>query len=235
MHNYVVQAFSEAGRKKPNQDALLYQQLDEDKWVLAIADGMGGEKGGEIASKLAIDTVAKEIMQTNSLREVFNQVKQNLVDFATSQPEYRKMGTTLTVALVQGNHVEVGHVGDTRLYHIHNNKLSAITKDQTEVQKLIEIGVLSEERAKNYPRRNVLISALTPTHSFEFQDTEFDLTHFDKLLLSTDGAYSLIEKTELEILSEKSANTNEYLQNIKTTILGRNIQDDYSMLIMQMQ
>ncbi len=116
-------------------------------------------------------------------------------------PEYSEMGTTLTVAVIQGNKVTLGHVGDTRLYHLRNKGIIARTKDQTEVQKLLDDGILNKQRAKNYHRRNVLLSVLTPDRDYELQSTSFNLDTHDRLLLLTDGAYSLASKLELRDLS----------------------------------
>ncbi len=234
MINYYAKAFSEAGRGKANQDAFLIKNIDNGAMVIAIADGMGGKSGGEIASNLAINTISQEVDLSNLyVPLLFQRVKEALIDKAKQSPELSEMGTTLTVAIIQGNEVTVGHVGDTRLYHLRSNGIVAKTKDQTEVQKLLDDGILSKSRAKNYHRRNVLLSVLTPNRDFELQTFVFNIINNDRLLFLSDGAYSLISKIELRDILLKSKDLEHYLSQIKSDIESKKIHDDYSVVAFQ--
>lgn len=231
MNIYSVHSFSNAGRKGTNQDAVLYKEIDENTIVIAIADGVGGQKGGSIASKTAVNTVFNEIINGNfCLNSVFIKVQRNIEKFSIENEEFSKLGTTLTVALIKGQEVEVGHVGDTRLYHLRGKGLISVTKDQTELQKLLDEGIITKQRARFYHRKNILLSALTPNRDFEFQHSKFILEFKDKILLLTDGAYSLITKIELRDLALMNEGIIAFVNQVEEVIEGRDINDDYSLI-----
>ena len=234
MINCIAKGFTEAGRGKPNQDSILVKRIDDSVTVIAIADGMGGKSGGDVASCIAVTTISNEVDASNfSISSIFQKVKEKIEERAIECPDYSEMGTTLTVAVIQGNKVTLGHVGDTRLYHLRNKGIIARTKDQTEVQKLLDDGILNKQRAKNYHRRNVLLSVLTPNRDYELQSTSFNLDTHDRLLLLTDGAYSLASKLELRDLSLVNEDLDTYLDKIKELIESKEIRDDYSVIALQ--
>lgn len=234
MSQFAAAGFSQAGRGKPNQDSFLIEELGDKTIILAIADGMGGKLGGDIASKIAMETLTREVKQSNfSIPSLFSRVKTALDNKAAQYHELHEMGTTLTVAIVQNNIVSLGHVGDTRLYHLRNSGIMARTTDQTEVQKLIEDGILSKQRAKSYNRRNILLSVLTPRQDYTLQESHFELQSNDRLLLLTDGAYSLASKIELRDLSLKNEEIPAYTNEIRNLIESKRIHDDYSVVTFQ--
>lgn len=236
MSKYFVDAFSEAGKSVDNEDSIGFKQFDDSFIVLAIADGIGGEDGGEIASRIAVDTVIEHVnTNRDNLRKLFDIVHKSIKKHAELNYELSRMGTTLTVAVVDGGNVRVGHVGDTRLYHIACREVISRTKDQTEVQKLIDLGVLTELRAKRYHRRNVLLSAITSFSNFDFQEASFSIEPRDKILLLSDGAYNLIDEKEIEELSYDSRNVETFTNKLKKTIEDREIKDDYSVVVLQVE
>lgn len=234
MLSYSAECFSEGGRDYPNQDSCLIKYVNDSLFVIAIADGMGGKKGGEIASRLAIKVISEEVDALNlSIPSLFQKAQLSIENKAKFDLENYEMGTTLTVAIIQKQNVTVGHVGDTRLYHLREQGIVSITKDQTEVQKLIDEGILTKRRAKNYHRRNILLSVLTPNKDFELQTSSFKIKERDRLLLLTDGAYSLASKLELRDLSVTYHELNAFLAQIKTLIESKKIHDDYTVVSLQ--
>lgn len=223
-------SFSKAGRKGTNQDSLLVCSSGVYS-LIAIADGMGGKEAGDCASKIAINTV-KEQFDTNpdlDLSKVFRIVKDAICEFSVEN-NIKQMGTTLTVCLMNQDKAVVAHAGDTRLYHLRNNGIVSITKDQTEVQKLIDDGVLSKKRAASYHRKNVLLSALTNYSDYSLFQTEFYISAKDRLILLSDGAYDLIAKKEIRDLSVKNSEITDFISDILSLIESRIIKDDYSVV-----
>jgi protein phosphatase len=223
-------SFSKAGRKGTNQDSLLVCSSGVYS-LIAIADGMGGKEAGDCASKIAINTV-KEQFDTNpdlDLSKVFRIVKDAICEFSVEN-NIKQMGTTLTVCLMNHDKAVVAHAGDTRLYHLRNNGIVSITKDQTEVQKLIDDGVLSKKRAARYHRKNVLLSALTNYSDYSLFQTEFYISAKDRLILLSDGAYDLIAKKEIRDLSVKNSEITDFISDILSLIESRIIKDDYSVV-----
>lgn len=234
MNKYLIDSFSKAGKVVDNEDSIGYKAIDNDCIVLAIADGIGGEDGGEIASKIAVNTVINQIECNNySLKSIFNNVQFNINEYIKVNRSMAKMGTTLTVALIKGDRVKVGHVGDARIYHLRGNKIAFRTKDQTEVQKLIDLGVLSESRAKRYHRRNVLLSAITSSSDFDLQENEFSLESKDRIILMTDGTYNLVESDEIIEVSNNNQSISDFTKRIESIVESREIKDDYSMIALQ--
>ena len=232
MKDYQVSFFSYAGRKGSNQDSLLFEKFDDGVTLLAIADGMGGHVGGKIASELALETVKNELTLNSKadLVQVFEQVQKSFMRKVKEDPELNKMGSTLTVCVISGTRASVVHVGDTRLYHLRDRGIVSRTKDQTELQQLIDQGVVSKARAKNYHRKNILLSVMSAYRDYELQIGSFDLLNGDRLVLLSDGAYSLLAKSEIRDLSLQNRNVNTFADSLKFLIESRDIKDDYSVL-----
>ena len=227
--------FSQAGKKGANQDSVLVVN-NTNASLLLIADGMGGKEAGGDASKIATATL-ETMFRTEpelSLSSMILRAKENITSFA-EENQIKQMGTTLTACLIKDGKVTVAHIGDTRLYHLRNTGIISVTKDQTEVQKLIDDGVLSKKRAEKYHRRNVLLSALTNYSDYSLFETEFYVNPSDRLILVTDGAYGLIKKIEIRDLSLKNDQIQDLTENVKTTIESRKISDDYSLVACQIK
>ena len=228
MH-YNTAAFSHKGKKKENQDSYLSMHLNEGKYILAIADGVGGREGGKIASSTAIKEVSRLFSENNeiNINDVFNSVKTTIINEAKVM-ELPKMATTLTICYINNDRVTVGHVGDCRLYHLRGAGIMTKTIDQSEKQKLIDAGVLTKERARSYHRRNVLFSVLSSDTEFELFETEFRIELNDRLLLVSDGVYNLCSKKELIKLSSLHDDIEGWLNDIVYLINSKIVKDDYT-------
>ncbi|EAA2771245.1 serine/threonine-protein phosphatase [Salmonella enterica subsp. diarizonae] len=222
-------AFSHQGRKKENQDSYLSIRLDNGAYLLAIADGVGGHEGGLLASSAAIREVSRLFSKDNevNINYVFSMVKAAIIREAKAK-EAPKMATTLTICYINNNMVSVGHVGDCRLYHLRDTGIITKTIDQSERQKLIDTGVLTKERARFYHRRNVLLSVLSSDTDFDLFETTFHLQLDDRLLLVSDGVYSLCSKKELVAMSSLHNDINKWLDSIVSLIQSKEVKDDYT-------
>ena len=222
--------FSLAGKDHSNQDSLIFHERS-DKTLIAIADGMGGLESGEKASKIAVDLLLREFTNNSSMDfiRIIKDIKKTIQKYALEN-KIEKIGTTLTCCLIQGESAHIAHVGDCRLYQLRDHGLRTITKDQTEVQKLVDEGVLTPKRAKTYHRRNILLSALSNFSDFYVYEYKISLLENDRLLLMSDGAYSLLEKIEIRNLSVNNQNIDEFVNELKKFIISKKINDDYSAL-----
>lgn len=208
-------SYSNVGRvRKNNEDAALNSTIKiyrngrlETYYLLAVADGVGGAGYGELASKIAIVTAYIEILLglLESPSDSPEKTVQSAIKIANQHVLQEKskrgeMGTTLTLALINGNKAFIGHVGDSRAYVIEGNKLRQVTKDHKYVEELVERGVITREQAKHHPQRNIITSALgMPTPRIDTWSKE---AH--SLLLATDGLVDLVEDEEIEkILGEE--------------------------------
>ena len=178
--------------------------------LLAVADGMGGHRAGEVASKMAIQGLmsrlardgAKEATQPTpgqhdaALRRVVQEMNAE-VNRAGARPETRGMGTTLTAALLIGRGLFIAHVGDSRGYLLRNGKMPQVTRDHSWVAEEVARGTLTAEQAREHPRRNVLTRAMGIAADVEVDTSVVELQEGDKLLLCSDGLHGLVTDEEI--------------------------------------
>lgn len=227
--------FSCAGEKPPNEDSVIAEILSDSISIFAIADGMGGTVGGGNASRTAVLT-AIALLKTNvqvSFAELFENIRKELVAQSERNRDLAKMGTTLTLCKIENRHVHVGHVGDTRLYHLRGKGLRTVTKDQTELQKLIDEGVVTQRRAKTYPRRHVLLSALGPQSEYELQEARFEIEANDRLILLTDGVYNILTKADIANISHQSVDVSALCDGLRVSVETSEHKDDYSAICIE--
>lgn len=227
--------FSCVGEKEFNDDCIAAEMLKDDVGIFAVADGMGGAKGGNVASNVAISTAIDLLREKPSIpfAELFEHVRSELLSESKKNIDLARMGTTLTLCKIENSQVKVGHVGDSRLYHLRGEGLRTRTKDQTELQKLLEDGVLSKARAKSYPRRHILISVLSPNSAYDLEESSFELVTGDRLLLLTDGVYNVMTKAEIRDLSLQSQDVHALCDSLRNQIERRDHKDDYSAICIE--
>lgn len=223
--------FSKQGKNKLNQDSILQVKSENEIYLFAIADGMGGEKGGNIASNYSLNIVQELFNDNNqiSMKDLFKFTSEKLNRLAEILPEYSNMATTLTVCIIKDNIAYIGHVGDCRIYHLRDKGIMSRTKDQTEVQKLLDDKILTKSLAKNYHRKNILLSLLSTSVNYNLQEDTFDIMKGDRILLLSDGVYNVLKnKIYIRDLSIESLTINILLYKIKEAIEKEKIIDDYS-------
>ena len=197
----LVSAKSHIGLVRPvNEDN--YAALIPELFV--VADGMGGHVAGEIASKLAIDTLISNINLSSSFDNPFSLLKQGIIEanhvvFRESQsdPRYSGMGTTLTAVWVKGKSVYCGHVGDSRLYLFRQGVLCQLTKDHSLVWELARAGTISLEEARTHPQRNILTRAVGAAESVQIDFEYLEWAEGDILMLCTDGLTNMLDDQQL--------------------------------------
>jgi len=181
--------------------------------LLLVADGVGGRQGGDEASSLTLDAITDYV--TNSMRcfykldeqipldllaELAATVEQShasVLERAGERPERAGMATTLTMAHVLWPRVYVVHIGDSRCYHIRGSDLIQVTRDQTLVQDLVDMGALTEEDAKSSPLGNILSQAIGHNDEIHPEITKIELESGDGLLLCTDGLTTHLSDHEI--------------------------------------
>jgi protein phosphatase len=192
--------------RRNNQDAAY-----AGKYVLAVADGMGGHAGGEIASQIAIDAIAEldQVIDDDALRALRQAVRQaslRLRERATREPYLRGMGTTLTVMLWNDPQVAFAHIGDSRAYLLRDGTLYQLTHDHTLVQLLLDDGRITAEQAAVHPRRSMLSRALDGGDGAECDLWCAQAEPGDRYLLCTDGLSGVVSADQLcEVLAGVTA------------------------------
>ena len=195
-----------------NEDSVVITENLNKEILLTVADGMGGHNAGEVASSIAITHIGKRFRELstvgnkedaiNWLRETVSEVNTLINNYTIDHPESSGMGTTLVLALVTNDFLLFGNIGDSSGYVIKNHKLQKITINHTLVNMLVKSGELTEEEAKNHPRKNVLMRALGSAKSVELDifDVETDV---DGILLCSDGLTNMLDDDQIsKVLSE---------------------------------
>ena len=199
-----------------NEDYYYISNPEDEIQVFILADGMGGYNGGEIASKLATTTTLSYIQSnfqniSKEKEEILKLIKSameyaNMVVYEKSceDKELEGMGTTLEVCLLYNNKMYIGHAGDSRIYRIRREFIRKLTRDHSYVQKLVKDGTITEEEARNHPKKNMLVKALGCTAFLEPDVTVKGLVKDDIILMCSDGLSNMLRDEEIfEIIKEK--------------------------------
>ena len=216
----MVFAKTDIGRvREQNQDYFYISEETEEPKIYILADGMGGYKGGEIASRLATESVQKYIQNnferiTKEKEEILKLVKSaveyaNMVVYEKSKevPELEGMGTTLEVCIIYNNKAYIGHVGDSRIYRIRKDVIRKLTKDHSYVQKLVEDKKITREEAKTHPKKNMLIKALGCTPYVEPDIRARNFEKGDVFIMCSDGLTNMVEENRIYTLITQDINS----------------------------
>ena len=167
-----VYSKTDVGRRRTvNQDAYLTGEFDDGAVYAVVCDGMGGAKGGNIASEKAATIISDYIVKSyspkmssasveNLLRAAVESANTEIFELARSDEQYEGMGTTVVVVLVIDNLAHIVHVGDSRAYFIGNGTIERITEDHSMVQFMVNNGEISESEAKHHPKKNIITRAV---------------------------------------------------------------------------
>ncbi|HTO35440.1 MAG TPA: protein phosphatase 2C domain-containing protein [Bacteroidales bacterium] len=190
------------GGRKENQD---YHTSQTTKFgdLVIVCDGMGGHKGGAVASKLAATIIAEEMNPSKSedpVNALFNSIyKANFEIFrrGVQNPELKGMGTTLTCLLVTTEKAYSCHIGDSRIYQLRNGKIIFKTNDHSKVFELVKRGIINEEQARTHPDSNIIERAMGISPVVDVELHELSYLQGDRFLLCTDGIHGLLSDDEI--------------------------------------
>ncbi|RDY24876.1 Stp1/IreP family PP2C-type Ser/Thr phosphatase [Romboutsia maritimum] len=242
---------SHIGRvRKNNEDycrgEILYTDNGKMIGIFAMADGMGGHKKGEVASKLAVENILcflkENLLQTQSikidyiddiLKQAYNSVNSIIYKKSMSDLDYEGMGTTLTCAIIYKDNLYVANVGDSRCYLLNKCGFSKITIDHSVVEELIRAKIITEEEAKTDPRRNHITRAMGTDEIVIVDIFKYKLEQNDKILLATDGLTGFVDDKEIKNVISKDEdleNLSEKLIDIANDVSGK---DNISVILIK--
>ncbi|MCL2808170.1 MAG: Stp1/IreP family PP2C-type Ser/Thr phosphatase [Coriobacteriia bacterium] len=181
--------------RETNEDALVSQPP-----LYAVADGMGGHAAGEVASEIAVEILAEHALSIRDSDALINTVRtiNRVIIEATKDGRGREgMGTTLTVAILDGVRLLIAQVGDSRAYLLHNRRLQQLTRDHSYVGELLAGGHISAAEAALHPKRSVITRALGSDPKTEADIYELQATVGDRLLVCTDGLYGMVSEEDI--------------------------------------
>jgi PPM family protein phosphatase len=189
---------SDAGRKRRrNEDAYVIAPP-----LFAVADGMGGAQAGEVAARLATAAFheyheADELQPEQRVGAIIQEANRRIYERARADTEVSGMGTTITAALVEGERVVIGHVGDSRAYRLRGGRLEQLTDDHSLVADLVRGGRISPEEAETHPQRSVITRALGTDAQVDVDSLAVDAEPGDVFLLCSDGLTTMLADEEI--------------------------------------
>ncbi len=207
---------SDTGRVRPtNQDAFVCGELSDTTCFAVVCDGMGGANGGNVASAMAIKVIADRIvdvyrdgMTETALRRMLESAVSaaniEIFDAAAENLDLRGMGTTVVAVVAGDNKAYIAHVGDSRAYMATSDGFEQITSDHSVVQAMVEKGQLTQNEAKNHPRKHFLTRALGVEENVECEFNAVDFSGDDILLLCTDGLTNMVETDDIYAIVRRS-------------------------------
>ena len=225
-----------------NEDSVTIVKNGSGEILMAVADGMGGHKGGEIASSIAITHIGKRFIDTSSvgnkedainfLKEIVSEANMLLYKYTEDNPESNGMGTTIVMALLTKEFLLFGNIGDSSGFVIKNKKIYKITNDHTLVNLLVKSGEITEEEAKDHPRKNVLMRALGANISVEMDvfDVERDVS---AILLCSDGLTNMLDEEQIEKVLDSDMDIDAKVQKLINKANNRGGTDNISVAYLQ--
>ena len=204
--------------REQNEDICLYELKDEGaQAIFVVCDGMGGAKSGNVASDIAANVFVEQLrqqMRPKMSARYMESILRSAVEFANydtyrkanSADEFQGMGTTLVGGFANGERVMLANVGDSRAYLYSPDEIRRITRDHSLVEELVQRGEITEEQAREHPRRNLITRALGTSRKVTADFYPLTLEPGQKLLLCSDGLTTMVRDEELfEILKEEDS------------------------------
>lgn len=172
--------------------------------LLVVADGMGGHSAGEVASRLAVETISRTYFDTDGspvdcLKAAFAEANSRIFEASGTDEKLDGMGTTCTALVVQNNSALVAHVGDSRLYLIRGGEIYLMTEDHSAVMEMVKLGIISMEQARHHEDKNVILRALgtAPQVEVSIWESPLEVRAHDQFVLCSDGLTDLVEDKEI--------------------------------------
>ena len=190
--------------REVNQDYVFVSDLPVGKLpnLFVVADGMGGHKAGEFASRFTVEVVKEALAESSEetpeamIIQAITSANRKLLETAKQDSRMEGMGTTLVVATVIERTLYLANVGDSRLYLL-NDEIKQVTKDHSLVQEMVRLGGIKQEEAKNHPDKNIITRAIGAKEDVEVDFYEYRLKQGDMILMCTDGLSNMVEDGEM--------------------------------------
>lgn len=234
--------YSEQGDRETNEDQAAV--LAEGQ-IFLVADGMGGQKGGEVASRIAAETVSDagraclEYQEADAvfreLERIFNDANQRLMAAGRRDAALWGLATTLTLGVISGGQLFFGHLGDSRLYTWRRGFCEQLTEDHTRVREFVNQGLLSEEEAARSTQRNVLTKYLGTASTVAPQLGRYQLESGDRLLLCSDGLYNSLGSESMVGILGRDMGPKELVEQLVGEAVkrrGKNLDNVTALMVM---
>jgi serine/threonine protein phosphatase PrpC len=245
-------AVSDVGRKrKGNEDSLF---VNPEQHLFVVADGMGGHAAGEVASKVAVDSINEFVCLTggdeeitwpfgldenisydgNRLKTAIRYANRKVLEATKEKSEYEGMATTVAAVLVDGDSGNIGHVGDSRVYLVRDGQIKQLTSDHSWVNEQIQSGVISPDQARTHPLRNVVTRALGGKPDLQVDMQQHKAKAGDILLLCSDGLTTMIADDEIaKLVHDAAGDVDKAAQALVNSANAKGGEDNITVLLIR--
>jgi PPM family protein phosphatase len=237
---------------RENNEDNVFLMADEHLVLAIVADGMGGAVAGEEASRIAVETIHQDLLVhengrssytemsadvlSDMLRDVIRTANINIVEYAQQSPEFKGMGTTVTLAMVRNSYAVIGHVGDSRAYLIgQDGDISQITSDHSFVEAMVAAGHISRDEAEDHPMKNVLYRALGQADDIDVDVYHSYLRIGDRLVLCSDGLTLHVKPHEIARIALANDDPEDISQKLIALTNERGGKDNVSVVVINVE
>ncbi len=228
--------------RERNEDSYIAEKFDN-YHLFIVADGMGGHKSGELASRLAVSGIEKRCAEYFGhipdgqliLRRAISETNREVFERAEHEAENSGMGTTVTCAMIYNGDMYIGHAGDSRAYILREDELVQLTNDHSYIAELVRMGQISQEEAENHPRKNVITRALGTDSSLRTDTEQIRLKKGDYVVICSDGLTNHVADRELEDLLLSRGNVEEIAATLLQMALRRGGHDNITVIVMAVE
>ncbi|MFD1176178.1 Stp1/IreP family PP2C-type Ser/Thr phosphatase [Paenibacillus puldeungensis] len=236
---------SDVGRVRSiNEDCTWVAQLERGYTLGIVADGMGGHQAGDIASRLAVETITQDLAALpaglsvedcgEQLRKAILHANEVVFKKATEHEEYRSMGTTVVAVLLDNQEGMIGHIGDSRAYKFQHGELVQLTDDHSLVNELVKNKQISAEEANFHPHRNVVTRALGTDERVEVDMNRVTLEPGEILLLCSDGLSNYVTTEQMTLtLGSNDLALNDRADHLLQLALNAGGDDNISVALLE--
>jgi protein phosphatase len=230
-----VGAATDVGKVRTrNEDSYLV-----DAPLYVVADGMGGHRGGDVASQLTVETLRDARPEWGppggELMEAVRNANRVVYDRSAADRELRGMGTTVTALQIAGEAGRIVHVGDSRAYLLRDGALQQLTQDHTLVQQMVDEGQLDAEDAERHPARHIMTRALGVEPQVQIDELTLDLHTGDRLLLCSDGLSGMLTSDDIQALLGRDSGAQETAEALVALAVERGGEDNVTVVVVEVE
>lgn len=206
--------------------------------LFVVADGMGGHKAGEIASKSAVTAAISKIKDTKEknpisiMQSAIEEANKTVIEKASENPEYEGMGTTLVMATITDKAVYIANVGDSRLYYV-DEEIHQITRDHSYVEEMISKGELNKEQARNHNKKNIITRAIGVEDDIVPDYFEVQYNSGDYVLMCSDGLTNMLEDEEIRTIVQGHSSIEDKVSELINKANENGGQDNIAVVLIE--
>jgi protein phosphatase len=237
-----VGARSDVGMIRSGNEDNFFAEADARRGVFVVADGMGGHAAGEVASEMAVQIVARQLLPITSVLEqsaadtlshAMKSANRAIYDRMLAEVDKQGMGTTASVLVLSDNQFLIGQIGDSRIYLLRDGALTQLTKDHSYVQEQVDAGLLTPEQARYHPYSNVITRCVGASESVEADIYEGEMKPGDVFLLASDGLTGMVDDRRLQQMLLARSGPGRIVDALIAEANGRGGLDNITAIVIQ--